>query len=431
MDAQSVSEGVAGYVVDGLRPKAVVLPNSVQELSQAMAAAWEGDMAVAPWGGGTRVELGNTITRLDVVADLSRLNQVVNYNPADLTSTVQAGISLASLQRTLAEQGQFLALSPPLPDRASVGGTLAAGVSGPLQWQYGNPRDLVIGMKVVQADGKVIKSGGQVVKNVSGYDMTRLHIGAIGSLGIIAEVSFKLTPLPPKETTLLAGFDANRPCLKAGLGIFHSDVMPLAFTAFDSGVDERAGVAGIAGTNFLAVRLGGRPLTLERQLGDCSSILTENGATTIETLDDSRAETLWRKVTDFGWDESAKPLMTARAHVLPTEISELTAVLGRSGNSGALYATIVSHPGYGSVTVNWFAQTEDVSTDLAGDALSQARDAVHSLGRRMVIERCPLDVKSRLDVWDEPGEPLAIMRRMKEQYDPKGMLNPGRFVGGT
>ena len=429
--AQSVSEGVAGYVVDGLQPKAVVLPNSVQELSQAMAAAWEGDMAVAPWGGGTRVELGNTITHLDVVADLSRLNQVLNYNSADLTSTVQAGISLASLQRTLAEQGQFLALSPPLPDRASVGGTLAAGVSGPLQWQYGNPRDLVIGMKVVQADGKVIKSGGQVVKNVSGYDMTRLHIGAIGSLGIIAEVSFKLTPLPPKETTLLAGFDSNEPCLKAGLGIFHSDAMPLALTAFDSGVDERAEVAGIAGANFLAVRLGGRPLTLERQLGDCSSILTEHGAMTVETLDGSRAETLWRKVADFGWDESTKPLMTARAHVLPTEISELTAVLGRSGSSGALYPAIVSHPGYGNITVNWFAQTEDVSTDLADDALSQAQDAVHSLGGRMVIERCPLDVKSRLDVWDEPGEPLAIMRRMKEQYDPKGILNPGRFVGGT
>ena len=214
LGAESLSNDPAGYSIDGLHPKVVVVPNNPQQLSQAMSAAWEEGMAVAPWGGGTRMQLGNAIRRLDVIVDLSRLNRVVQHNPADLTVTVEAGITLTSLQQGLAEHGQLLALDPPLPDRASIGGTLAARVSGPLRWQYGNARDLVLGMKVVQADGMVTKSGGQVVKNVSGYDMARLHVGGLGTLGIISEVSFKLTPLPRNQATVLAAFDSGRRCIE-------------------------------------------------------------------------------------------------------------------------------------------------------------------------------------------------------------------------
>ena len=315
-----LSDAVAEHRISDASPEVVVFPESIEELSLAMAEASECSLAAAPWGGGTRTELGNAIARLDVVADLTRLDRLIQHTPADLTCTVQAGIPLSGLKEVLAQQGQLLALDPPLPDRATIGGTLATGISGPMKHQFGNPRDLVIGMKVVQADGKVVKSGGQVVKNVSGYDMARLHIGGLGTLGIIAEVSFKLTPLPSGETTLVAAFDSHRGALDAGLSIMHSNMVPLALTSFDSEVNRRVGVLPASEEHFLAIRVGGRPRTLERMVADGSSLSREAGAKTVETLDDATAEALWRRIADFGWDDNPTPVMAGRATVLPSRL---------------------------------------------------------------------------------------------------------------
>ncbi len=426
--AECVSSHVAGHSVDGALPSAVVFPESVQQLGQAMAAAWKHGLAVAPWGGGTRMALGNPIKRLDVVVDLSRLCRVIQHNPADLTVTVEAGITLSRLQETLAEHGQFLALDPPLPHRATVGGTLAAGVSGPLKWQCGHLRDTVIGMKVVQADGRTVKSGGQVVKNVSGYDMARLHVGGLGTLGIIAEVSFKLTPLPRQEATLLAAFDSVQRCLDAGLRVFHSDVVPLSLVAFNEGVGHVAGLE--AHPCALAIRLGGRPMTLERQVRECMALCRQAGATAIESLPEAQAADLWRRLADFGWDKAASPALACRAMVVPSRLSNLVSAVAASNGHDSLTPAFVAYPGYGNVMLHWHHEAGEIPSDAACETLSQARQVAHSLDGRLVIERCPPEVKARLDVWDEVGESLAIMRRLKEQYDARGILNPGRFVGG-
>ena len=428
--AESVTDATSGYTIDGFSPEAVVLPGNIHEMSQALAAACDGDMAVAPWGGGTRIDLGNRPSRVDAVIDLSRLDRVVQHNPADLTVTVEAGITLGSLQQTLEEHGQFLALDAPLPDRASIGGTLAVGQGGPLKWQYGSPRDLVIGMVVVQADGTVVKSGGQVVKNVSGYDMARLHVGGLGTLGVIAEVSFKLTPLPTKETTLVAAFSSSYDCVDAGLGIFHSDVTPLALVSFDGPLNRRADAVNLDGSHFLAVRLGGRPLTLERQMRECSAICVGQGAATVETLDETDASTFWRRLTDFGWGQDSLPVIAARTSLEPARISELYDALAQASDGREFEQTLLSDHGYGTVLIRWFDDGDGASPDEVSKAVDRARDAVHTVGGRLIVERCPLEVKRRFDVWDDIDEPLAIMRRMKDQYDPKGVLNPGRFVGG-
>jgi FAD/FMN-containing dehydrogenase len=285
-------------------------------------------------------------------------------------------------------------------------------------------------MKVVQADGVVTKSGGQVVKNVSGYDMTRLHIGGLGTLGVIAEVSLKLTPLPRVETTIVAAFDTSDKCLSAALGVFHSGVVPLAMTCFDAQSDRRAGILGLGGDHFLAVRLGGRPLTLDRQLRDCDSICREHGSTAIEKLDASDAGRVWRKLADFGWEDSTRSAVAGRASLLPTRVREVTVGIHGLGDEYPLHPAVISHPGHGTVLIHWFADADEASDDTAGDVLGQTLDVVHRAGGQMVIERCPVNLKSRFDIWDDVGESLAIMRRMREQYDPRRVLNPGRFVGG-
>ena len=430
LEGVAVDEDTAAHLVDGVNARSVAYPSTVDELSRVLQAASQQDMAVAPWGGGTRVALGNAPERLDVVVDLSSLDRVVDHNPADLTTTVQAGMAVGSLQEVLGQHGQFLALDPPLPHRATVGGTLAAGVSGCLKWQYGSPRDVVIGMKVVQADGKVTKSGGQVVKNVSGYDMARLHVGGLGTLGIIAEVSFKLTPLPADQATVVAAYETIRQCFETGLAVFQSDVTPLALTAFDGSANDRMGAVVLSGSGFLAIRLGGRPQTLERQLREFRSVCGQHETSQIETLSEADALRLWRHLADFGWDENTTPALGARVSLMPSRVPALTEALQTLERLGTLEPAIVAHPAHGTVLISWFAGEGGPSDEEAAAMLGDAKNAVHQLGGSMIIERCPSDVKSSLDVWDDVGDSVAIMRRLKEQYDPKRILNPGRFVGG-
>ena len=418
------------YTIDGQRPGTVLYPEDIRELSVMLSYLGGQSLATAPWGGGTRMALGNPISRLDAVLDLAGMDGVIAHNPGDLTLTVESGITLETLRGELEPHGQFLAIDAPIPARATIGGTLASGASGPLRWQYGNARDLVIGMKVAMANGPIVKSGGEVVKNVSGYDMARLHLGALGTLGVIGEVSFKLTPLPREERTLLAAFSELEDAIGAGVDIFHSHAMPLALTAFDGSVNRRSGAVDADANAFLAVRLGGRPRSLERQLRDCADLCDDAGASEVDAADADAAARLWRKLADFGWDDDTTPLAAARASVLPTSLDPVLAALTAPALGGSATPSVVAQPGYGGLSLFWFESHDgQLEASIAG-ALSQARETIHGAGGRLVIERCPQSVKGALDVWDDVGESINVMQRMKKQYDPGSILNPGRYAGG-
>ena len=420
LDVAVISSGNASDAIDGVTPEAVVSPRSTDELSHLLSAANEKGLVVAPRGGGTQLALGNRVKRLDVVVDLSSINRVVQHNSADLTLVVEAGITLDALRRELAAEGQFLPLDAPLPERATIGGTLAAGVSGPRKWQYGSARDLVIGMKVAQADGRITQSGGNVVKNVSGYDMARLHVGGLGTLGIIIEVSFKLTPIPRHETTLLAHFDSAADCLTAALGIFNSGVMPIALTAFNRRTAQHVQSESDSSSEYaLAVRLGGRPRTLRRMENEAFFTIREQTAN-VDRLEDEAGE-LWARIADFGHSDSEESVMSARISVLPNRM--VNAMQTLSQYQGA--AAIVAQPGYGMMNAHWFSCDANMSEIILG-----ARQAVHDIGGSLIVERAPVEVKDAVDVWDYRGESLEVMRSLKAQYDPNGILNPNRFAGG-
>src|SRR4051812_47178313 len=178
----------------------------VAEVSQVVREANESNQVVIPRGGGTRMGLGFPPTAADVLLHTTNLDRVVDYEPADLTLTIEAGATLEEVQELLRPEGQFLALDPPLASQSTLGGIIASNASGPLRLAYGSARDLVIGTRVVNADGISTKAGGRVVKNVAGYDLNKLYIGSLGTVGIVVELSFKLWPLPHAEATLLASF---------------------------------------------------------------------------------------------------------------------------------------------------------------------------------------------------------------------------------
>ena len=432
LDALSQAAGRVGddvdrsmHAIEGRRPDAVVYPADLRELQDVLSVASDRGLAVAPWGGGTRAAYGNPLKRLDLVVDMSDLNGVVEHNPADLTVTVQAGITMSTLQEVLSDHGQFVALDPPLPSRATLGGTLAVGLSGPLKWQYGSPRDVVIGMASAQIDGKLTRSGGQVVKNVSGYDMSRLHIGGLGTLGIIAEVSLKLTPLPSRRATVVATFDGLQECLGAALDVFDGRVVPLSMAAFDERANRLMDADRGEGAHYLAVALGGRPLTLERQIKEITSACSRQGARRVATLEADEAGALWRSVADFGWDAATAPALGLRASVLPSRTPELVQAL-RTDPTPA----IVVHPAHGTVLAGWGAAGEPIPDDEASEVLLRATRAAGELSGLVVVEHASPGVKARHDVWGGAGEQPSITLRLKRQFDPQGLLNPGRFAGG-
>lgn len=419
VDADVFSAAAESDAVDGVMPSIVAHPRNADELCSILAAANRERLAIAPRGGGAHIDIGNPLTRLDMVVDISALNRIVQHNAADLTLVVEAGITLADLRRALAKEGQFLTLDAPLLQRATIGGVLASGVSGPLKWHYGSARDLVIGMQVAQADGRLTRSGGQVVKNVSGYDMARLHVGGLGTLGVITEVSFKLTPMPRRESTLVAQFKSYADCAAAAMGVFNSGAMPLAMTAYNHAASKRINAAHDAGAgSALAVRLGGRPRTLKRLEDETFAILGAR-ADAVERIDGDAAAH-WAALADFGYSADTNPIMSARVSVLPNRVAQVADAIAQRAD-----AVILAQVGYGMLNAHWFNQELDL-----GETLRHARDAVHSAGGSLIVERAPLSVKAGVDVWDYNGDSLAIMRGLKAQYDPNGVLNPNRFAGG-
>ena len=422
-------ETTAEYAVDGKAPRVVARPASPQGISEVMAVANEHGLSVSPLGGRTRTRLGNLPESLDLAIDVTGVDQAPAHNAADLTATVEAGITVSRLQEILAEHGQFLAIDPPLPDRATIGGTLAVGWSGPATWQNWSPRDVVIGMRTVQADGTVTKSGGQVVKNVSGYDMARMHIGALGTLGIIAEVSFKLTPLPARQATVLGAFDSHGSCLDAALDVFGSNLVPLAITTLHGEAIRALPDDSSAGHSYLAVRVGGRAKSVQRQTDDLAAIYRRSDAKAIQAVDDNDSASTWRRIGDFGWDDETTPSAGIRASVLPSDVSRLVGSVLSASDSHGLRCGITTQTGQGIVGMYWYGDGDGPSTEMIRAAISQTEKAVQGVGGTAVITHTPSQIKESLDVWGQPTSAIDTMRSLKRQYDPKRLLNPGRFMG--
>ena len=435
------------WAIDGVEPLEVVSPSSEDQLSRVVAQANADGTALFPRGGGTRIDLGGVPSRPGIVIDMTGIDQVVAHNYADLTATFQAGITMRQVSETLSQHGQLLAVDPPLPGRATLGGTLAAGVSGPLKWHFGHPRDTVIGMKVVQPDGQVTKSGGQVVKNVSGYDMSRLHVGGLGSLGIILEASFKLTPVPMYEKTIVAAYRSIEGAQSTALGIFNSHLMPLAMTAFDASAARRIGMETEPSRWHLAVRLGGRSRTLDRQVDDVTSICGKADSYELESMEGRSAERFWQSLRDLGWDSESAPLLGIHVSALPSDLVKIVSAVDQT-QCPALDPSIVTQPAFGAVDIFWYIRNpspdnrpvgalreapppDDTSqADELRRMISQFQRSITQIGGSAVVQRCPPEIKRDIDVWG--GEPPGIetMRRLKKQYDPNNTMNPGRFVGG-
>ncbi len=416
-----------GYAIDGIVPQAVVRPANRQGVATVLSWAAQQGVKIFPTGGGVLSHLGNVPTQVDVILDLTRLARVVDYQPADLTATVEAGITLENLRRELAQGEKFVPLEAPLPGRATVGGILAAGFSGPMRCAYGLPRDWLIGISVVGANGVETKSGGRVVKNVTGYDLNKLYTGSLGTLGVIVEASFKLAPLPEAWGGLIASYPSLERAVAASRALIGQVYAPQGIQVVNQFAAERLGLtlpanAGAAALAFVA----GRPRALARRLEESTNLLAGSDPLAVDRLTEPAAGDLLSRLTDFAWTADVPPVLGLKVSLPPNNAGRLLAALDIAADLG-----IVADPGFGEVQMfRW-----DIDSTAPGVAIMEYIDTVRRTARNLngtaVVTICPPAIKAGIDVWagSAGGAELEIMRSIKNNLDPAGILNPGRFIG--
>jgi glycolate dehydrogenase FAD-binding subunit len=397
-----VREAVVEDAVEGVEPSLVVEPGSVEETSELMKLAARENLVVAPRGGGTKMHIGDPPTALDLIVSTARMNEIIEHVPGDQVVRVQAGMGLGELQDQLSGTEQMLAIDPP-EEGATIGGIVAANSSGPRRLRYGTIRDLIIGITVVLHDGTVAKAGGKVVKNVAGYDLSKLFTGSLGTLGIIATANFRLHPIPEASRTVAVEVESPQAAGEAAQAIVHSQIEASAVELHWS---EQ--------TRLLTVLVESIPAGVEEKAETASFLLRPFGE--VRELSEGEVEHL--PVDDEVAVKIAAP---------PADLADvLGSVLRAAERRGLAHPRLTGHAASGVTFVGLSGGEEEAHALF----VEEMREIWVRRGGSVTLQRAPLALKNRVGTWDNGGDYVGLIRRVKEKFDPRGGLNPGRFVGG-
>jgi len=446
---------LARYAVDGVAPAAAARPGSTEEIAEVLRFAAAEKLAVIPTAGGSKLGIGMPPARYDLALDLGRMNRVLAYDPRDLTLGVEAGMGMAQLAEVLAEHKQFLPLLVPFTTQATIGGTIATGIDSPLRQYYGTARDFILGVEFVTGDGTVSKSGGRVVKNVAGYDLHRLMIGALGTLGVLTRINFRTFPVPPASRGFLATFPTFDAALELRHRIARSPLQPLTLEILSpqlAGIFSRR-APRLLGMNLgppgpwlstsewtLAAGYGGNQQVLARHEKDLTRLAEETRATNSTILGDAERPLIWgllRECISLLLDESPRATIV-RAGVLPTDLGRWVNAVQQAAEKHFCPAVILARGcGVGYVALlpegkpaesvsDTFAS---LSAGLAG-VCGKIMEASAAAGGHATIPWCPTELKRRVNVWGTPRDDFDLMWKLKQVFDPQNILSPGRFMGG-
>jgi glycolate oxidase FAD binding subunit len=420
------SDELRNYAIDGLLPRLAVIPETVEQVAQIVALANQHGLTLLTRGGGSRINLGGIPEQFDILLETTKLTRLLEHEAPDLTCHVEAGITLAALQAQLATKGQWLALDPPDAQQATIGGILASNASGPKRLRYGTARDIVIGLHVVQASGEVARSGGRVVKNVAGYDLNKLYVGSLGTLGIIVEANFKLQPLPDNERTLILTFSSAADAMQTVIALQGSLLTPSAIELIDSGaasdMTDFFGLNLPANGYTVAVNFEGSTTSIDRHVNETQLLARANGALLGDDLSGEAQNQFWDAVR-----EHTQGSVTCKAVVLVSQMASYLQTIEQVCQLHELEAAVVAHAGNGILYIE--LRPGDATHRLV-EAITELRLHAQEARGSLVVERCPIDLKRRISVWGEPGQDFYLMQRLKQQFDSKGTFVKGRFVGG-
>ena len=385
--------------LDGVMPANIVSPGTVEEISEILKWAVASDVHVAVRGGGTKLGWGNTPRAADLILSMERVSGRVEHSWEDMTFTATAGTTIAALQKQLGAHGQRFALDPLWPERSTVGGVVATNDGGSLRIRYGSVRDLILGVTIILPNGTVARSGGKVVKNVAGYDLPKLLTGSFGTLGVIAKATFRAHPLPQGVRTLSFDF--------ADLPAANRFILAVADTS-------------LVPTGLQLRSANDKPPTVDLRFEGVRAGIESQAARAIELSNEVRhfdaSGDVW-SAREGLW-QGGSSAVVAKFSVLPAVIaSAVTHIRDHFRSSQA----IVQSTGIG------FFRGECDSQEQLSESLGNLRKRI---GGTLVLLDIPLELKRRVDVFGPTNDAHSLMQRIKQQFDPSGTLNPGRFVGG-
>ena len=426
----------APYAVDGVVPGLCVQPGTQDEVSKVVAACSAAGAAMIPWGGGTAIGMGNRPSRADAVIRLDRLDRVVEYDPANLTITAEAGMRLGALQEKVAADREILPFDPPDGDRVTMGGLVAANQCGPSRLQYGTARDWVLGMRVVLPSGERVHCGGRTIKNVSGYDMNKLFIKSFGTLGIVTEVTVKLLPAPVMRSGVVGLFPTLPQAEAAVKKTLESFLLPEALDLIDPAALELLApgldLGAPGGAHGLAVALAGSRLTVERQVRDFEALFAGGGGRVV-SLPENRTVQAWSSIRNVFGLLPAGPRVVCKINVPIGDGAEMLQAAGAAGKALGLKTAAFAHAGSGVVWAAFVLGTGEPSeATLAGvqGKLEALRSRAAAAKGNLILHEAPPGLKARMDAWGAPPPGLSVMKRIKAEYDPKALCSPGRYLGG-
>ena len=451
------------YAVDELKPRAVIFPRNAREVSEVVKMANRENLSIVPRGSGSKISMGNIPSSLDLIVVSSRMNHMLDVDTANLTITVEAGVRFRDIQARLATEedrcylplddltssqdelicsdrsnsGCFLPMDPPFSNTATIGGIVAANSSGPRRLLYRFPRDLLLGVRFVAPNGDIVGTGGKTVKNVSGYDISKLMTGSAGSLGFICEMTFKLLPLPEKMETLFLSFGSFSEACALTEAVLKSPLLPAAVEIMNMTASEALSFKDTKDFSSeaygVAVAMEGFEPAVQRMKQDVLDMGRGLGATVDVCFSEDEHRRFWLTVSQLEasavrrFSEPITFQLTYPISLMQEIVSFAEDALSESG----IEHTLLVHGGTGACTVT-------LSKDQGGSGTGGA--AVHFIhdllarccerGGNLIVLSAPPGLKRQLKMWGEPGPDLLVMKRIKTQIDPSGILSPGRFVGG-
>lgn len=392
----------------------IVYPNTTAQLKSVLQQAYKNNWRVLPCGSGSKLGWGGLANQADLVVSTERLNRIIEHAVGDLTVTVEAGVKLADLQAILHKVGQFLPIEPAYPQDATLGGIVATADSGALRHRYGGIRDMLLGISFIRSDGESAKAGGRVVKNVAGYDLMKLFTGSYGTLGILTEVTFRVYPITQASATV--ALTGEQQAISAATKILLASA--LTPTSVDLLSTKLVNQLGLAQGTGLMVRFQSVTESVKEQSSRMLSIGQKLGLQgTVYTDDEAQ---LWQSLPEQIWNTSTSPLITCKIGVSPSEAVFILTQLDYLTSAQGL-GLIHAGSGLGLLQLD---ATVTVQTILELRRYCQEKNGFLS------VLSAPATIKKQLDVWGYNGNALEIMRQIKQQFDPKNLLSPNRFVGG-
>lgn len=417
--------------VDGKIPGCVVSPESPEQVAQILKYATEYGWAVIASGGATRLGIGNAPKKYDIALRTGNITRVRYYEPSDLTAGVGAGMTLQDLQALLEPDGLWLPLDPSGGSQSTIGGIVATNATGPLSHFYGAPRDMVVGMQVATPEGKLIRTGGRVVKNVAGYDLGKLLIGSHGTLGVITEVNLKLFPLLAERQTFVLSTGTLGIARDLRRSILSSPIEPLRMVLLDPETASavHSGVQSVVAAREPQIWLeaGGSQSVIGRTLKELDVMGRAVGAK-VHEFESSGAEGAWRRISDFSnWVSKDYRGAAVLKGTLPiAACEEFLSLAQQEALSEKARMASVALLGTGTLHLGLL---DLKSVDQAAGLITRIRKSAEKVGGALFVISAAAGVKGQVDAWGEPGTAFELMRKLKTAWDPKGILAPGRFVG--